>query len=229
MFKISGTSFKESYLVHPSSFNSGPATNASIQAVPSVFIPWDQKVSGAEVVTAAISCTGGTQTGAINGHVGIVYRDNGSVPPDILARMPNLVAAKRAVFEYDLVTDAVRAVLDGHKGAALEGKMTIPAEAKEVCGMLITMAKDGAVTAAENMDGYIDLVGSTSLGMQQYPMPSFLPGLGTEVDVPAIATCQYYPMHLPTTKAQAYTVQAYANLDTAVGADVQVACNLFWR
>ena len=78
------------------------------------------------------------------------------------------------------------------------------------------------------MDGFIDLVGA-SLGKQEYPMPAFLPGIGTEVDVPAPATAMYYPMHLPTPKSQAYTIQAYANLDTAVGADVQVTCNLYWR
>lgn len=228
VFEISGGNFKESYIVHPTSFSSSPATNNDIKHIPSVFMPWDQPVSGGELITAAISNTGGTQTGAFEGHVGVVYRDHGSIPPDILARMPGLVAPKRGVFEYDLVTDAVRAVLDAHGGAALEGKMTIPAEAKEVCGMLITMAKDGAVTAAENMDGYIDLVGA-SLGQQEYPMPSWLPGIGTEVSGVAPGTAMYYPMHLPTTKHLAYTIQAYANLDTAVGADVQVTCNLYWR
>ena len=145
VFEIAGDNFKESKIVHPTSFNSGPATNHSIQAVPSVFIPWDQKVSGGEVITGKITQTGGTQTGTLNGHVGIVYRDHQGIPADILARMPDIVASRRGVFEYDLVTDAVRAVLDGHKGAGVEGRMTIPAESKEVSGMLITMAKDGAV------------------------------------------------------------------------------------
>jgi hypothetical protein len=107
--------------------------------------------------------------------------------------------------------------------------MNIPAQAKEIVGMLVMTAKDGAVTAAEQVDGYIDLWSDVETGEQEYPIPPILPGAGTEVEGGAPSTARYFPMHIGPLPSTAVRVKAYCNLHEAVTNNVQVLVNLLWR
>lgn len=158
-------------------FHSGPATNHAAYGQPPTIIPIKQKVAGGDAIDFNISGSGATQTGTFDACIGVLYDGIGGAPSqDVLAKMPILVAANSGVFNYDAVAATTRQVLDAINSAQ-GGAMTIPAGAKEIIGVKVGVFKDGAVTAAQNVDGYIDLWSSHEIGNQEYPMPSIMPGL----------------------------------------------------
>lgn len=158
-------------------FHAGPASNSAVYGYPATLIPLAIPCSGSEVFTVDVSSYGATQTGTLDCAISLLYRDHQSIPADVRHKMGSTVPVKGGVFEYDAVAATTRQVLDGYRGASVAGVMDIPPQAKEIVGMLTTTAKDGAVTAAENVDGYLDLWSDVEIGEQEYPIQPLLPGL----------------------------------------------------
>jgi len=209
-------------------FHSGPATNSAVYGMPPTLIPCNFKLSGGGLVQVDVTSTGGTQTGTLDGHVGIQYEAKGGASADVLAKSPLLVAVADGRFEYDAVAATTRQVLDGIN-TTTAGRIDAPEGARELVGLWLGVFKDGAVTAAQQVDGYIDIQANFDIGYQEYVLPSILPGLGTEVEGGAPSPGAFYPMSIPLPAGRASFFQIYANLHEAVTASVQVVAWLGFR
>jgi hypothetical protein len=196
--------------------SSGPATNNALKGMPVTLIPVDFDLKPGGTLKWDVTSTGGTQTGTFGCALGIAYEANGAASPDVMARFPNLVPVKDGLWEYDAVAAATRQVLDGAGGAGLAGKIDVPDKIRELVALFVSVTVDGAVTAAENVNGYVDLESNLDIGYQQYPLPSVMPGAGTEVEGSVFTPGVFYPMSIPIPTGTAIWFKIYANLQTAV-------------
>ena len=207
LYKVKSSKFTEQLFKHKTMFHSGPATNSSTKGMPVELEAVDFPMGG-ETIDFNIAPTGATQTGTLNATFGILYEAKGGIPPDILSGVR--VRAKGSIAEYDVVAGAARQVLDALAGSDGIGNMEIPTGFKEICGMKLGVAKDDAVTAAKPSYGFVDLKGDIQLGEQEYPFPSMIPGIGTEVEGGVPSESIYYPMHIPL-GGEGANIQAFAN------------------
>lgn len=196
--------------------SSGPATNHAVYGQPPTLIPVDFKLKPGGTIKWDVTSTGGTQTGTHGACIGIAYEAKGGASPDVLAKFPNIVPVKDGLFEYDAVATATKQVLDGHGGAGNAGKMDAPEGARELVALFLGVQIDGAVTAAENVNGWVDIESNIDLGYQQYPIPSILPGGGTEVEGGAPHPGIFYPMSITIPQGTACWFKVWANIQTAV-------------
>jgi hypothetical protein len=196
--------------------SSGPATNSSVKGMPPNIIPVDFKLKPGGTLKWDVTSTGGTQTGTHGTCIGIAYEAKGGASPDVLAKFPNMVPIKDATWEYDAIATATEQVLDAHQGAGIAGKMDVPDGMRELVALFIGVQIDGAVTAAENVNGWLELKSNIDVGYQQYPLPAILPGAGTEVEGGVPSPGIIYPMSVPIPSGTATWFKAYANIQTAV-------------
>lgn len=196
--------------------SSGPATNSSVKGMPVTLIPVEFKLKPGGTLRWDVTSTGGTQTGTFGTCIGIGYEAKGGASPDVLARFPNLVPVKDGLWEYDAVATATRQVLDGAGGAGNAGKLDVPEGMKELVGLFLSVTIDGAVTAAENVNGWADIESNLEIGFQEYPLPAIIPGAGTEVEGSVPSPGIFYPMSIPIPTGTAAWFKVYANIQTAV-------------
>lgn len=204
------------YFPHVWGASSPPATNSAVKGMPVTLIPVDIDLKPGGTLKWDITSTGGTQTGTHGACIGIGYEAKGGASPDILAKFPNIVPVKEGLYEYDAVAAATAQVLDGHGGSSNAGKIDVPDKMRELCALFVNTQIDGAVTAAENVNGWVHLESNIDIGYQQYPIPGLLPGAGTEVEGGVPSPGVIYPMSIPIPAGTASWFKIYANIQTAV-------------
>jgi hypothetical protein len=210
----------------------GPATNCSAKHGPATVtalnIPIRPNTTMSVDITTVI---GATQTGTNDVTIDFIY-DDGGTPRDIIENIArcnnglNPVAAVGGTFNYDAAVATTARTAMTYNNAA---EFNIPAQATEIIGALVGVALDGAVTADENLNGYIEFeFGIPMATDQKVPLLSNIPQDGTEVDGADWGTWSFIAMHvpLPDREIQAY---AYTHLYEAVTNGCDLAVNLLWR
>jgi hypothetical protein len=208
----------------------GPATNSSQQSVALDYMPFLQPVAAnSDIVVDITTVLGATMTGT-NDITLIIHYDSGDTPVDVLQ-----AAAAKSGLPYNIRGGnyVYTAAQTGTAETALTGNNTevanIPAEAKEIVGSRQLSATDGALTADEEITGYVRWdFGIPEQGDQRSPIPALVPGDGTEVDTGAVANWSHSPMYLRLPSKLVVT-RGYINLYGASTGNYTGAFNLLWR
>jgi len=205
---------------------SGPATNASCFILPYEIIPLNLPCAGNNKLSIDATSTGATQTGTYDQTHGVMYCDV-MPPPDWQAKFPNCVPAVSGVANWQAIATTTETKLATHESSS---DNRIPSQAREIIAIKPNISKDGAVTAAQEMIGYVRLEGSGfGFGTSKWPTNGIVGGLGTEVDLNGPHLCPYIPCHMGPLPAADIIVTMYINLYGAVTGSVQAACGLLWR
>lgn len=199
---------------------SGPATNSSGQGMIQDIIPLDLDVSGNEDIDVSAYPTTTLTTARLH-EVGILYSD-GSVPSDWLMKFPNPLPMKGA--------DEVNASQLTTTETGLTA-ITVPSWAKALVAVRPIVHKTGAITAAEEVQGFFRLTSTIAdFGVQEFPTNALGATLGTPV-----GTGMYHdrippwiPIYIPTT-GKNESVTPAINLRTAVTTANRVTFGLAWR
>jgi hypothetical protein len=202
-------------------FPAGPATNNAVKLAPAEFIPLDLELAPNTVITVDITTwAGATQTGTNDVTITLLY-DDGNTPADILAAMSNIVGMKGCGWGYLAANAATtRAALS---------TFTIPSHAREIIAGKFLLVHDTAVTASEEITGYIEIdLGITGQGDQHYAINGGSPNLGTEVEGGVPEIMPFVPMHIPL-PGKEITVKPYINAYSTITGGAQVLCALAWR
>lgn len=199
------------------------ATNAAPSAVGQDIIALDIDVGPSSKITADVSTIlGATQTGTVDAEIGFLYSD-GNIPADVLAQIAkNNVPFKGGGYGYvAALTTTVRTALS---------IFTIPSFAQAIVGGKFLRAIDTAVTADEEVTGYIELdFGVSGQGVQNYPTIGGVPQDGTDAGTGAKNLMPWIPMYVDLSQSGEVTVNAFINAKSAItgGADYSVC--LGWR
>jgi hypothetical protein len=199
---------------------SGPATNSSGQGALQEITPWDITTVGGETLTFDAAPTSTITTARLL-EVTILYSD-GNVPQDIIDNLPSPPVRIKGAFTVDAsqLTTVPTAL----------ASITVPGWAKEIVGCKAVMHKTGAITAGEEVLGFMNLTGTIAdMGVQRYPTNGIGATLGTPVGTGQYeARIPWLPMHIPT-PGKDITITPNVNLRTAVTTANRVAFTLAWR
>lgn len=202
--------------------NAGTAANVSPVTLGPDIIPIDKVVSKNTTVEIDLTTIlGATQTGTHDVTIGLLYSD-GDVPSEIVSKIPNIVGMGGCNVTRD---SAVTTTAETPAPT-----FTIPAWASEIIGGKFLMALDTAVTASQELTGYIRLeLGVTEASSEQkYPLVGGYPNLGTDVDGAQAAIPNWTPMYIPLPDRE-ITVRSFTNLASAMTGGVEIAISLAYR
>ena len=219
------------YFLIGNSLVGGPATNCSVGGAVKDIIALDIDVQPNTTVLVDITeALGATQTGTHDVVIEFTYAD-GAIPADVKAAIEGRAgcpSVKGGTYNYIAgQTLTAETPLTANAGALVN----IPSEANEIVGIGTAAELDGAVTADEEIAGFIRTdYGLTNQGDQKYTIPGSMPGDGTEVDGCKVRNVSRKAIYLQAASPRReLQVRNFINLFGASTGGVGIVINHLWR